>query len=234
MSAHPAPRATRLIRAETAGSSGVALGPNQRGKAGGEVEASIPVMAMAHQAHPTEGSAGEPILPDAGRSCHRSAEASPPSRRSGAPIYAGSARDTAEVRLIFRFGLTYLKRDGRDPLLLTISDGVQRSANRCPGGDTAPSASFVRVAVGATPSRKRRSGWRRVTSQERYLQDARFEWRSRSFEKPDWDHDHCDVGWVHFGDHIFSDDADTQLEGWATADGDHWVCRTCFADFRES
>jgi hypothetical protein len=49
MSAHPAPRATRSIRAETAGSSGLALGPNQRGKAGGEVEASIPVMAMAHQ-----------------------------------------------------------------------------------------------------------------------------------------------------------------------------------------
>ena len=49
MSAHPAPRATRPIRAETAGSSGLALGPNQRGKGGGEVEASIPVMAMAHQ-----------------------------------------------------------------------------------------------------------------------------------------------------------------------------------------
>src|SRR3954462_4642247 len=49
MSAHPAPRATRAIRAETAGSSGLALGPNQRGKGGEEVEASIPVMAMAHQ-----------------------------------------------------------------------------------------------------------------------------------------------------------------------------------------
>ena len=47
--AHPAPRATRSIRAETAGSSGLALGPNQRGKAGGEIEASTPVMAMAHQ-----------------------------------------------------------------------------------------------------------------------------------------------------------------------------------------
>src|SRR5438105_282630 len=45
MSAHPAPRATRAIRAETAGSSGLALGPNQRGKGGGEVEASLPVMA---------------------------------------------------------------------------------------------------------------------------------------------------------------------------------------------
>src|SRR4051794_1018669 len=46
MSAHPAPRATRAIRAEMAGSSGLALGPNQSGKGGGEVEASIPVMAV--------------------------------------------------------------------------------------------------------------------------------------------------------------------------------------------
>src|SRR5688572_24620982 len=58
MSAHPAPCATRSIRAETAGTSGPALGPNQRGKAGGEVEASIPVMAMATRAL-EEGSAGE-------------------------------------------------------------------------------------------------------------------------------------------------------------------------------
>ena len=43
------PAATRSIRAETAGSSGLALGPNQRGKAGGGVEASIPVMATARQ-----------------------------------------------------------------------------------------------------------------------------------------------------------------------------------------
>src|SRR5579859_4382046 len=34
MSIHRAPPATRSIRAETAGSSGAALGPNQRGKAG--------------------------------------------------------------------------------------------------------------------------------------------------------------------------------------------------------
>src|SRR5689334_1910208 len=46
MSAHPAPRATRSIRAETAGSSGLALGPNQRGKAGGEAEASISDMGL--------------------------------------------------------------------------------------------------------------------------------------------------------------------------------------------
>src|SRR4051812_16971708 len=69
MSAHPTPRATRSISAETARSSELALGPNQRGKAGGEVEASTPVMAMAHQ-RTRRRSAGEPILLDAGRSRH--------------------------------------------------------------------------------------------------------------------------------------------------------------------
>src|SRR5215208_4964337 len=49
MSAHSASRATRAIRAETAGSSALALGPNQRGNPEGEVEASTPVMTMAHQ-----------------------------------------------------------------------------------------------------------------------------------------------------------------------------------------
>src|SRR3954470_15819082 len=52
MSAHPAPRATRAIRAETAGSSALALGPNQRGKARADVEASIPVMTMVAQRTP--------------------------------------------------------------------------------------------------------------------------------------------------------------------------------------
>jgi hypothetical protein len=33
------PRATRSIRAETAGSSALALGPNHRGRGGGEVNA---------------------------------------------------------------------------------------------------------------------------------------------------------------------------------------------------
>ena len=74
----------------------------------------------------------------------------------------------------------------------------------------------------------------RVTSQERFIQGATFERRAWSSQKPDWDHDHCEFCWVHFGDHVFSDDADTQLEGWRTPDGDHWVCRTCFADFRDA
>ena len=63
----------------------------------------------------------------------------------------------------------------------------------------------------------------RITNQASYLQGATFEWRSWSSDRPDWDHDHCEFCWVHFGYHLFEDDADTQLEGWATPDGKHGV-----------
>ena len=39
--------------------------------------------------------------------------------------------------------------------------------------------------------------------------------------------------WVHFGDHVFEDDPETQFEGWVSWDGTHWVCGSCFEDFRE-
>jgi hypothetical protein len=73
----------------------------------------------------------------------------------------------------------------------------------------------------------------RIQGQERYIHGATFEWRSWSSDRPDWDHDHCDFCCVHFGDHIFEDDPDTQQEGWATPDANHWVCRACFEDFRD-
>ncbi len=52
-------------------------------------------------------------------------------------------------------------------------------------------------------------------------------------DRPDCHHDHCEFCWVHFGDQIFDDDEGTQLEGWATLDGKHWVCRAYFEDFRQ-
>jgi hypothetical protein len=56
----------------------------------------------------------------------------------------------------------------------------------------------------------------RIQGQARYIYGATFEWRPWASDQPDWDHDHCDFCWVHFGDHVFEDDSDTQLEGWAT------------------
>lgn len=73
----------------------------------------------------------------------------------------------------------------------------------------------------------------RIQGQARYLQGASFQWRKWSSDRPEWDHDHCEFCGVHFGDHVFGDDLDTQLEGWCSSDNSHWVCRTCFDDFRE-
>jgi hypothetical protein len=72
----------------------------------------------------------------------------------------------------------------------------------------------------------------RIQGQAKYIQGATFVWRSWSSDRPDWDHDHCDICWVHCWDCIFEDDPDTQHEGWATPDAAHWVCGACFEDFR--
>jgi hypothetical protein len=73
----------------------------------------------------------------------------------------------------------------------------------------------------------------RVQGQDQYLAGEFFEWRRWFADRPDSDHDHCAFCWVHFGNQVLSDDPDTQLEGWVTADGQHWVCGDCFRDFRE-
>jgi hypothetical protein len=78
----------------------------------------------------------------------------------------------------------------------------------------------------------------RLTGQEKYLTGVTLRWRKWWSSRPpdnvgEWDHDHCDFCWKHFGDHIFEDDPDTQLEGLATEDGSHWICRDCFEDFKD-
>ncbi len=42
----------------------------------------------------------------------------------------------------------------------------------------------------------------RLTGQEKYLRGVTLTWRSWSTDRPDWDHDHCEFCWVHFGDHL--------------------------------
>jgi len=73
----------------------------------------------------------------------------------------------------------------------------------------------------------------RLMGQDRYLQGATLIFRKWTLDRPDWDHDHCAFCTVHIGDHVFEDDTDTQLEGWVTEDGMHWICNQCFEDFRQ-
>jgi hypothetical protein len=76
-----------------------------------------------------------------------------------------------------------------------------------------------------------RSDWR-LTGQERYLQGATLIRRAyRPYARnPDWDHDHCSFCWATFS---VEDHRGAQQRGYATPDDYHWVCETCFNDFKE-
>lgn len=42
------------------------------------------------------------------------------------------------------------------------------------------------------------------------------------------DHEHCEFCWDKFGD-----DKDQLKSGYCTLDRYHWICNTCFGDFRK-
>jgi hypothetical protein len=73
----------------------------------------------------------------------------------------------------------------------------------------------------------------RLMGQERYLHGAVVRWAPWWPIREGWDHDHCEFCKVHLADHLLEDDPDTQLEGFVTEDGLHWICRLCFEDFRD-
>ncbi|MEA2497535.1 MAG: hypothetical protein QOJ29_5446 [Thermoleophilaceae bacterium] len=75
----------------------------------------------------------------------------------------------------------------------------------------------------------------RLMGQEKYLAGVRLQWRkwwsSRPPDAPGpWDHDHCEFCTDEFAA-VVSEHAPLD-EGWTTKDGAHWICATCFEDFR--
>lgn len=70
----------------------------------------------------------------------------------------------------------------------------------------------------------------RLAGQERYLKDAVLRRSKYEPPSPDWDHDHCEFCWEKF---MQSANGDVLNEGYVTEDGKHWICPTCFTDFRE-
>ena len=69
----------------------------------------------------------------------------------------------------------------------------------------------------------------RITNQPEYLSGVSLTRRVWSQPAPRWDHDHCAFCWAKFAG---SDIPGAIQEGYATLDGDHWVCDACFQDFR--
>jgi hypothetical protein len=70
----------------------------------------------------------------------------------------------------------------------------------------------------------------RISGQEKYLTGATFSFRAYTPPRDDWDHEHCAFCWSKF---CTDKQANCSQEGYVTADGKFWVCRECYADFRE-
>lgn len=69
--------------------------------------------------------------------------------------------------------------------------------------------------------------WRRQ-GQERYLRGATWSFQPYRPPRVDWDHDHCE-----FCSDKFSLAPGDLRAGYTTSNGAHWVCESCFADFRD-
>ena len=68
----------------------------------------------------------------------------------------------------------------------------------------------------------------RLRGQERFLSGKTLYLRKWRSPEKDWDHDHCQFCWEKF-----SDSPDTLHEGYTTEDNRHWICPTCYNDFKE-
>jgi hypothetical protein len=73
--------------------------------------------------------------------------------------------------------------------------------------------------------------WRRQ-GQERYLFEAILVHRPyrQNQYNPGWDHDHCEFCGAKFA--IDLSGPDILKVGYATEDDYHWICPTCYEDFR--
>ena len=72
----------------------------------------------------------------------------------------------------------------------------------------------------------------RLGGQDRFLKSVTLVRRpyTRYPKNPNWEHDHCAFCWAKF---MVDDQPGVLHEGYATEDEYHWVCLTCFADFRD-
>jgi hypothetical protein len=68
----------------------------------------------------------------------------------------------------------------------------------------------------------------RLQGQEHHLRSATLKWTEYSRWSKDWNHDHCEFCWAKFS--MREEDLHA---GYTTLDNYHWICETCFRDFKE-
>jgi hypothetical protein len=69
----------------------------------------------------------------------------------------------------------------------------------------------------------------RLQGQERFLKGKALQWKKYAPSRDGWEHDHCEFCSAKFS--VTATDA--LREGYVTLDNYHWICPSCFADFRE-
>ena len=72
--------------------------------------------------------------------------------------------------------------------------------------------------------------WRLYQGQETYLTGITLHWSRWTQTRPHWDHDHCAFCWAKFMD---ADWPGILREGYTDALDYHWICASCFSDFRD-
>ena len=73
----------------------------------------------------------------------------------------------------------------------------------------------------------------RLMGQEQYLQGQHLTLRTWWPYRDGWDHDHCSFCQRHISVPLGIDDSDAVDRGHVTDDNYHWVCESCFEDFRQ-
>jgi hypothetical protein len=81
--------------------------------------------------------------------------------------------------------------------------------------------------VGRTMEREP-NDWR-LTNQKRYLNESVLYWKRYKPSNLDNDHDHCEFCFAKF---MEGNIQDTLRDGYTTSDGYHWICSSCFEDFK--
>lgn len=70
----------------------------------------------------------------------------------------------------------------------------------------------------------------RLRGQETYLKNITL-WRKKyTRRRANWEHDHCEFCWAKF---MPEDYPDALHDGYVTEDNYHWICESCFEDFKD-
>jgi hypothetical protein len=70
----------------------------------------------------------------------------------------------------------------------------------------------------------------RLTNQLLCLKGVKLIRESYSAPNDQWDHDHCEFCWTKFMEQGYSG---TLSSGYTTEDRRHWICESCYEDFKD-